>query len=380
MSQNVFLTREPVVNKQRAITATRMRVHAPDCATAVHALEALGEDWPLARPVFVGLAGCTPDATLADWIAPEGAMLEVNAPSLADPVTADAVAQLAQAGLPLVLSDYKAGIGLPSGLNFRFVMADARVQPSAIQVAGIPLATGIEDVAGFDAAVKAGYGGATGWFFKAGLQAAAGKKLAPGHAQIVRVLNLVRHNADVQKIETALKQDVALSFKLLRYINSAGFGLMCEVQSFRHAVVILGYEKLNKWLSLLLVTAAKDPSAPALMQAAIARGRLMEVLGAEFFPREEHDNLFIAGAFSLLDRLLGAPMEAVLEEMTLPERISDALLGRDGAYTPFLKLARACEEPTADALAELTQSLGLRPEAVNRAQLSALKFADSLEF
>jgi EAL and modified HD-GYP domain-containing signal transduction protein len=92
MSQNVFLTREPVVNKQRAITATRMRVHAPDCATAVHALEALGEDWPLARPVFVGLAGCTPDATLADWIAPEGAMLEVNAPSLADPVTAAAVA------------------------------------------------------------------------------------------------------------------------------------------------------------------------------------------------------------------------------------------------------------------------------------------------
>ena len=116
------------------------------------------------------------------------------------------------------------------------------------------------------------------------------------------------------------------------------------------------------------------------MQAAIARGRLMEVLGAEFFPREEHDNLFITGAFSLLDRLLGAPMEAVLEEMTLPERISDALLGRDGAYTPFLKLARACEEPTAHALAELTQSLSLRPDAVNRAQLSALKFADSLEF
>ncbi|MBU0604280.1 MAG: HDOD domain-containing protein [Gammaproteobacteria bacterium] len=378
MSQDVLFTREPVINKQRAITATRLRIHAGTCAGAVAALDAIGDDWPPARPVFVSLAGCAPDASLADWIAPEGAMMEIAASALADPACAEAARQLAQAGVPLVLSDYKAGTDIPTGMSFRFVMADARVQPTAIRVPGILLATGLSDPTGFDAAVKAGYGGATGWFFKAGQVTA--KKLAPAHAQIVRVLNLVRRNADAQQIEAALKQDVALSFKLLRYINSAGFGLMCQVQSFRHAVVILGYEKLNKWLSLLLVTAGKDPSAPALMQAAIARGRLMEVLGQEFFPREEHDNLFITGAFSLLDKLLGTPMEKVLEEMTLPEPISDALLGQDGAYTPFLRLARACEEDSSEALAELTHALGLQPDDVNRAQMSALKFADTLEF
>lgn len=198
MDQDVFFTREPVVNKQRAITATRLRVHAPDCATAVAALESIGDDWPLARPVFVGLAGCRPDATLADWIAPEGAMLEVAAPSLADPVTAQAVSQLAQSGLPLVLSDYKAGTEIPAGLAFRFVMADARVQPVTIRVPGILIATGIDEPAAFDAAIKAGYGGAAGWFFKAGQTTA--KKLAPAHAQIVRVLNLVRRNADPKQI------------------------------------------------------------------------------------------------------------------------------------------------------------------------------------
>jgi EAL and modified HD-GYP domain-containing signal transduction protein len=116
------------------------------------------------------------------------------------------------------------------------------------------------------------------------------------------------------------------------------------------------------------------------MQAAIARGRLMEVLGQEFVPREEHDNLFITGAFSLLDKLLGAPMDTVLEEMTLPEPITDALLGNEGAYTPFLQLARACEEASATALSELTYALGLSADQVNRAQMSALKFADTLEF
>ncbi len=378
MSQDVFFTREPVINKQGAITATRLRVHAQACADAVAALEAIGEDWPPARPVFVSLAGCAPDANLADWIAPEGAMLEISAQQLSDPKAVGMAQQLAQAGIPLVLTDYKAGTEIPAGLTFRFVMADARVQPATIRVPGILIASGVEDPPGFDAVVKAGYGGASGWFFKA--RQTSAKKLAPAHAQIVRVLNLVRRNADPGQIEDALKQDVALSFKLLRYINSAGFGLMCQVQSFRHAVVILGYDKLNKWLSLLLVTAGKDPSAPALMQAAIARGRLMEVLGQEFFPREEHDNLFITGAFSLLDRLLGAPMDKVLEEMTLPDPITDALLGQDGAYTPFLKLARACEEATGNSLAALAQSLGLTSDAVNRAQMSALKFADTLEF
>jgi EAL and modified HD-GYP domain-containing signal transduction protein len=66
--------------------------------------------------------------------------------------------------------------------------------------------------------------------------------------------------------------------------------------------------------------------------------------------------------------------------MTLPDPITDALLGNDGAYTPFLKLARACEEPTVAALETLTHSLGLSADAVNRAQMSALKFADTLEF
>ena len=139
------------------------------------------------------------------------------------------------------------------------------------RVPGIALAKGLPDIKAFADAMEHGYAGATGWFFLRGRPMA--EKLNPGHAQIVRVLNLVRRNAEVKEIETALKQDVALSYKLLRYINSAGFGLSCEIESFRHAVTILGYAKLNKWLSLLLVTASRDPSAAALMQTAIARGR-----------------------------------------------------------------------------------------------------------
>jgi EAL and modified HD-GYP domain-containing signal transduction protein len=194
------------------------------------------------------------------------------------------------------------------------------------------------------------------------------------------VLNLVRHNAEIKEIENALKRDVTLSFKLLRYINSAGFGLSCEIHSFRHAVSILGYDKLNKWLSLLLVTASKDPAATALMQTAIARGRFMEIVGATFFDREQTDNLFIAGAFSLLDLLLGAGLAEALEQMHLPEEIGDAIVRREGIYAPFLDLAIACESATVDELKAKAEVLQMTTERFNRAQLEALTFADSLQF
>ena len=77
-------------------------------------------------------------------------------------------------------------------------------------------------------------------------------------------------------------------------------------------MTILGYNKLNKWLSLLLATASKDPMAPALMHTALTRARLMEVLAQGLVDRQEYDNLFITGAFSVLDALLGVYMDLSL--------------------------------------------------------------------
>ena len=96
--------------------------------------------------------------------------------------------------------------------------------------------------------------------------------------------------------------------------------------------------------------------------------------------RQEYDNLFITGAFSLLDLLLGVSMDKVLESMHLPEPISDALLGRGGVYGPFLDLAQISEGEDGALLAERAGLLGLSAERFNRGQLMALSFADSMEF
>jgi EAL and modified HD-GYP domain-containing signal transduction protein len=373
-----LIRREPVLNRQQNITASRLVVHADSSALAAQALNEVADVWPGARSVFVGLAGCLPDDQLLGWGAPDNVLLEIAAVGLEAATTREFVGQLAATGIPLCLEGYVPGMVLPAELPFRFLLADAGSHPRVANAPGIPLATGLADLPAFVQATASGYDGAAGWFFLHGRKPA--DKLNPSHAQIVRVLNLVRRNAEVKDIEVALKQDVSLSYKLLRYINSAGFGLSCEIESFRHAVAILGFDKLNKWLSLLLVTASKDPAAPALMQASVARGRFMEILGKDYFEKSVLDNLFITGAFSLLGVLLGTRIESILQEMHLPEPVADALLRHEGAYAALLDLALACEEESSPALAEKAATLGISIAKLNHAQIEALAFADSLQF
>ncbi|MDR2926444.1 MAG: HDOD domain-containing protein [Azoarcus sp.] len=377
MSQTALLTREPVVNKKQAITANRLIAHGPDIASVTKTLNAASQYWPEQFPVLLSLGRLIPTPALMEWHIPVNAQVEIPAQTLNDPRTLELLRLLQEAGIGTCLTWYAPGMALPPDANWSFILIDARKNPNPGDVPGLGLAWGLPDVPDFKQAIGSGYDGASGWFFLKGN--APEKELSPNHAQIIRLLNLVRNNAEIHEIENILKQDVALSYKLLRYINSPYFGLMVEIQHFRHAVSILGYDKLNKWLSLLLVTASRAPNAPAMMQTAIARGRFMEQIGAYFLDEASRENLFITGAFSVLDILLGTSMQTVLDEMLLPEPITDALLYKQGDYAQFLQLACACESFDPAALIQAMDNLHLAPEQVNQAQLAALGFADSMQ-
>lgn len=203
-------------------------------------------------------------------------------------------------------------------------------------------------------------------------------ELNPAQAMILQLMDMVGKNADIKQLEGVLKRDAALSYKLLRYINSAGFGLGCEIQSLKHAVTMLGYSPLYRWLALLLATATTTGYSPILMQTAVIRGRFAELLGHGLLPKSEAENLFVAGMFSLLDKLLGRPMDEVLEKIQLSESVSQALLTREGIYGPFLALAEACEL-NSEEVEPMSTSLCLSADQVNQAHMSALAWAQSLK-
>ena len=235
----------------------------------------------------------------------------------------------------------------------------------------------VETVEQFKLHFDLGFDYFQGYYF-AKPQTVSAKVVNPAFSNVLQLMDLVTKEAELRAIEEVIKRDPALSFKLLRYINSSGFGLMSEVTSFRHAVTLLGYRKLFRWLTLLLATLDKTGTPPAVIRTAVTRGRMMELLAQNLMAPEECDNAFITGVFSLLDAMLGVPMETALASITLPEAVGDALLHRHGAYGPFLQIVEACEK---DAFADIelqAMLLNLDARKVSSAHLEALAWTETL--
>lgn len=239
------------------------------------------------------------------------------------------------------------------------------------------IAEKVEENSQFQGLLDAGYQQFQGYFY-AKPENISSKVINPSFDGVLYLLNLVSQEAENKDIENGFKRDTTLSYKLLRYINSVGFGLSCEVQSIGHALTILGRNQLYRWLTLLMVTAGNNSSSPALMKTSITRGRLTELLGEPFFEKRDRDNLFVVGVFSLLDVMLKVPMENILEKLQLPETIVDALVERQGIFGPFLKLTEACEDANNEEILEMAAMLQLKPEKVNQCHMEALAWTEAL--
>jgi EAL and modified HD-GYP domain-containing signal transduction protein len=187
-------------------------------------------------------------------------------------------------------------------------------------------------------------------------------------------------NTEIPDLEARFKTDATLSYKLLRFINSAAMGMRQPIQSIGHALVILGYDQLYRWLTLLLfVSGHTDPRSQTLLKNALVRARFTENLGQSRFKADQRGGLFIVGILSLLDALLNQPMEQALADLNLPNDVTDALLKREGPYAPYLDLAIACENYDQDSIERLAQDNRLGAEAVNLAHVNALIWAEGLE-
>lgn len=235
----------------------------------------------------------------------------------------------------------------------------------------------LENEAQFKACQAIGFEHFQGFYF-AKPETFTAKVINASFDSVLMILNSVSGDGEIEEIEAGFKRDAALSFKLLRYINSVGFGLSCEIQSIHHALTILGRKQLFRWLTLLMVTAGDNSTPPALMKTCLTRGRLTELLGETYFNKQDKDNLFIVGVFSLLDVVLQTPMEKVLEKIQLPETVIDAISTRTGVYGPFLQLTEACEQADTAKIRELAGLLSFDANKVNECHMKALAWVEEL--
>ncbi|WP_292045305.1 EAL and HDOD domain-containing protein [Massilia sp. UBA6681] len=317
---------------------------------------------------------------------PERTVLTLNIRKLTDPDVRAAVQAVRVGGVGVSIrgADLKLlGRNLSpyaSYVEVQFAGSDVATQArtyaaarhAAVRMVGRPVATWAD----FDACATLGLDAFVGKLHLTPRPGNPVKGMNPTQSTILQLMQLVQNNEDLPKLENILKRDPALTYKLLSYINSAGFGAARRVESLRQAIALMGYAPLYRWLVLLLATASSSGYSPVLMETAVVRGRLAELLGSTAL-RGEGEHLFVAGMFSLLDRLLGLPMQEVLETVPLPEEVVRALVSREGKYGPYLALAEACEL-NSKLVAGLAESLEISPLEVNKAHLSALAWAQSV--
>jgi c-di-GMP phosphodiesterase len=205
------------------------------------------------------------------------------------------------------------------------------------------------------------------------------KHHADNRAIVLRLLQLAESDADIGELEALLKQDAGLAFKLLRTINSAANGLSTQVQSFQHAVMLLGYKRLIRWLAVLLLASSEDPNQLPLMSLCLRRGFFMERIGTLLFEDTNPDEPFMTGLFSLLDLIFAQPLDELLDQLYLPEAVSDTLRNHGEPYGSLLRLTEAIEGDDAGAIRTRTSMLGLTAVDVNRALLLAIRDTDRVE-
>ena len=201
--------------------------------------------------------------------------------------------------------------------------------------------------------------------------------LSPGQLSAVQLFNLVSKAADIEEVEDALKKDAALGVNLLRIINSAGVGLPQKVTSLRQAVMLMGYEKLARWSAMLLATASPDQSS-MLSASAVVRGRLMELLAEQDSSKPDSGSAFLVGLLSHIDRMLGTPMAQALEQLSLADEVTSALLTSEGKFANILALAVACESEDDAAFSQAFHTLDYSLRQINIAHMDALAWADSV--
>lgn len=402
MSTDAYIARQPIVDGNHQLIAYELLFrHSPHAQSAriesdvdagitviSNTLCNMGTEWLLkGKLAFVNMELSMLMSSFSTLLPHDKVVIEVLETVQVSAELLDRMVELKQAGYRFALDDYHY---LPESESLlplaSFVKLDVLAHSPADlarmvrQVRKYPVklvAEKVETPEQFRHCRELGFDFFQGYYF-ARPENLVAKIINPGHATVIQLLEKVRQEADVKDLEALFKKDVALTFKLLRYINSAGFGLSCEVQSIRHAVSILGMQPLYRWLTLLLATAGGSPTSPALSRTAITRGRLCELLGKHILPRADQDNLFIVGVFSLLPAFLEMPMEQVLERVVISDALADALMDHAGLYGPFLSLVEAVESGDQGVLENLAQSLMLSPAQVSEAHLQALAWVEQL--
>ncbi|MBM9536544.1 EAL and HDOD domain-containing protein [Desulfobulbus alkaliphilus] len=241
------------------------------------------------------------------------------------------------------------------------------------------LAEKIESHQEFDLAMSLGFSYFQGYFFNKP-EVIKNKTLNSSKITLLNLLTEVcRPEINLKKIEKMITPDVSLSYKVLRYINSAYYSLVTKVTSIRYALLYLGESGVRQFVSLAAASEFSEGKPTELMRLSMVRAQLCKLLAEPRKDELDTSQLFLLGLFSLLDAMLDMPMPELMKKLPLTDEVKMALSERTGPFALYLETVIAYEQGDLQSCSEYLRRLAIAPETMVQTYFEALAWTDLFE-
>ena len=238
------------------------------------------------------------------------------------------------------------------------------------------LAEKVETYEKYQLALEMGFSYFQGFFFSKP-EMVQSKTLPPSEMALAELLyETSSMDLNLKKITEVFERDVNLSYKLLRYSNSAAFKRRAEISTIKQALIVLGSEEIKRFLSLLFAAQVAADKPAELIRLSLTRARFAELLAISHGKLRDTGMAFLTGMMSLMDAILDEDMPSVMGKLPLTNEIKGALLHGEGLLATYLSLVKFYEHADWDNAKEIQQQLGLKPEEVPDAYHDALSWSN----
>ncbi len=236
------------------------------------------------------------------------------------------------------------------------------------------LAEKIETHEEFQQAKELGFRYFQGYFF-ARPEVMKKKDISPAKQHVLQILiKVCQDDCTVAELEEIISRDISMSYKLLKYINSAHFARCTPLSSVRQGIAFLGMNEIRTFVTIIATSQLCEEKPEELLRTSVIRARFLEHIAAEL--QRDKGEMFMLGLFSLIDAILDNSMEELIHRMHLKESLHDALVKRDGELFIYLQMIELYETGQWERLDVLRQATGIAEGRMAVFYLEAISWTD----